>query len=1037
MPSAIAAVSTWYAGLSVGAAFAVRFAVTVGLSLVSSKLFGPKIPRASQSLQAMQLMSRSAIEYRRVVYGQAVVSGPVMYNNVSGTSNEYLWYQIALADHPSEDLVEIRIDSTVIPKADISWTAGTGAADGTGTGDVATSAFVGDNSTKALQAYYYLGSTTQPVSGNLNSAFSDITSAHRARGVTHIICKFLYNEDTQEVWDKRGQPNDISAVIKGRKIYDPRLDSTVVIDPDTSPQTFGSGAHRYNDDTTWAWSDNPALCIADYLTQIMGVDPATKINWPFIAAAADDCDTLVDIPPVSSPATQEKRFTCNGALSLGSGHKENLDALLSSCDGHLSYSQGQWKLRASVWEATGLTITADDLAGDVSVRGQAPRSERFNTIRGVFIDPDRNYEAVEFPHVTSASYVTRDAGRVISYDLELPFTNSQYMAQRIAYRNLEQGDNQIIVDLQMNLAGAQIASGDRVALDLPEFGWTGGSVLNARVIDWSRNDDGTFQVVCRQDDSADYADPLVAEYSTSGALSATTPSDIVPPPTSLSAGGVAGGIQLQWTNPPSRLWDWIDIYQSTDNQWSNASLIASVRADTYTVPLAASEQRWYWIRARVSPSTQSLREPNNDTSTIQATSVAGTDGESIYVATIYRRATSTPAAPGTDPSPDDFGSYNFTTKTLTPPANWSASPPGGTDPMYSSVGTFSIVGTTGTDTADGSTWSSPALFVSNGNDGDDALAVNYTNNSHAVPVTNLGVEDWTGSGGNLFVFEGTSLLTLASNSQGTGYAGLLNSEFQLNITPLTGDTLGEPAITGSGTTTATLGNWSSDLTQVTTYRIDVYVKDSGGNTAQLVTDVTLTPADQGSNGDPGADGSDAITIQYTNQAHAVPVTNTGTPTWTGSGGLFYAYDGGTVLTLKTNTQTGDHTGLTNGTYNLNITPVSGLTLTTEPPITGQSTTTATLGSWNNTTFTAVTVYRITAYIKDNAGTNHTLSLDVTLTPADQGDDGAAGADGDPGLPGASKILFFDDADTGLSSTSAGKYGFDHHHDRNIIVVNHC
>jgi hypothetical protein len=148
------------------------------------------------------------------------------------------------------------------------------------------------------------------------------------RGVTYVVLRLLYNADTEEIWSKNGQPRDIKAVIKGRKIYDPRLDSN----------NGGSGTHRYGDSSTWEWSDNPALCVADYLTQIMGVDPATGVNWTSVADAADDCDASVDIPTSST----ETRFTCNGVISLGESHKSNLDKLLSSMDGRLSYSQGQW-----------------------------------------------------------------------------------------------------------------------------------------------------------------------------------------------------------------------------------------------------------------------------------------------------------------------------------------------------------------------------------------------------------------------------------------------------------------------------------------------------------------------------------------------------------------------------------------------------------------------------------------------------------------------------------------------------------------------
>ena len=88
----------------------------------------------------------------------------------------------------------------------------------------------------------------------------------------------------------------------------------------------------------------------------------------------------------------------------------------------------------------------------------------------------------------------------------------------------------------------------------------------------------------------------------------------------------------------------------------------------------------------------------------------GSAGQSVFQTTIYRRATSTPATP-------TGGSYNFGTNVLTPPSGWSQSIPAGTDPVYSTTGTFSINGATGVAT--NVTWVAPVLSVKNGTDGDD------------------------------------------------------------------------------------------------------------------------------------------------------------------------------------------------------------------------------------------------------------------------------------------------------------------------------
>jgi len=76
-------------------------------------------------------------------------------------------------------------------------------------------------------------------------------------------------------------------------------------------------------------------------------------------------------------------------------------------------------------------------------------------------------------------------------------------------------------------------------------------------------------------------------------------------------------------------------------------------------------------------------------------------GDSIYVGVVYRRSLSVPTTPT-----EDDGQYNFTSKVMTPPADWSASAPDDDGrSLYESVGTFSVVGTTGIDGT--VVWSSP------------------------------------------------------------------------------------------------------------------------------------------------------------------------------------------------------------------------------------------------------------------------------------------------------------------------------------------
>src|SRR5690606_14495093 len=79
------------------------------------------------------------------------------------------------------------------------------------------------------------------------------------------------------------------AYIEGVKVYDPRLDST---------RPGGSGSHRIDDESTWAYSENPALHAGTYAygrhqngKRTFGIGlPADAIDWDVIAAWANVCD---------------------------------------------------------------------------------------------------------------------------------------------------------------------------------------------------------------------------------------------------------------------------------------------------------------------------------------------------------------------------------------------------------------------------------------------------------------------------------------------------------------------------------------------------------------------------------------------------------------------------------------------------------------------------------------------------------------------------------------------------------------------------
>lgn len=79
--------------------------------------------------------------------------------------------------------------------------------------------------------------------------------------------------------------------------------------------------------------------------------------------------------------------------------------------------------------------------------------------------------------------------------------------------------------------------------------------------------------------------------------------------------------------------------------------------------------------------------------------VDGNDGSSFAQLTVYIRSASAPSTP-------TGGSFNFDTRTVTPPSGWSVTPPVGANTLYVSNAVASVVGSSGTDNT--LTWSTPS-----------------------------------------------------------------------------------------------------------------------------------------------------------------------------------------------------------------------------------------------------------------------------------------------------------------------------------------
>ncbi|MGD1869319.1 MAG: phage tail protein [Neomegalonema sp.] len=275
------------------------------------------------------------------------------------------------------------------------------------------------------------------------------TENHKLNG---IACSYIRLEYDQDVYGG-GIPN-ITAEIDGAKLFDPR-----------------SGLTEY--------SANSALAVRDYLTDAqlgLGVSQA-EIDDNSIIAAANLADEPIDLLEGGT----EPRYECHGVVDTSARPDSVLEALLISMGGAVSYSGGQFGIVGSAYSPPVLDLTDDDLVGGVTIQPRREATETFNAVKGVFASAEDNWIETDYPVQRSTLFATED-GREIFTELDLPFTTSNTMAQRLAKVALLRSRQQLTVPGAFKLKATRLRAGAVVRLTIARYGW---NAVEFEVMEWS------------------------------------------------------------------------------------------------------------------------------------------------------------------------------------------------------------------------------------------------------------------------------------------------------------------------------------------------------------------------------------------------------------------------------------------------------------------------------------------------------------------------------------------------------------------------
>ena len=252
-----------------------------------------------QSILATKVAQGSKIP---VIYGSRRVGSTVVYLDTADNRSKSLFVVYALSVGEVDEIEGFSIELDGNPITDtkrfrqgfyigsdkISTGAGSlNTADQRGTVQNSNPGTTGTDPTKRYRMVFNLhhGASSQTADPMLTASVgAKWTTAHKLNGIAYIAANFEF--DTKAMF--KGIPQ-LTVVVKGKKVYDPRKDGSI---------SGGTGSHRLGTVSTYEWSDNPALCLLDYMTNDeygKGLG-SSVIDLQSFQTSANTADTKIDTP---------------------------------------------------------------------------------------------------------------------------------------------------------------------------------------------------------------------------------------------------------------------------------------------------------------------------------------------------------------------------------------------------------------------------------------------------------------------------------------------------------------------------------------------------------------------------------------------------------------------------------------------------------------------------------------------------------------------------------------------------------------------
>jgi len=334
---------------------------------------------------------------------------------------------LTLATHPLQEIGQIRFDNKPVT----AWN-GTNVANGDFRGMI--------DVTKRLGS----------LSGERHGPWEDQIGTniwgpqHLGKGIARLHLRYKWDSDKFP----QGLPN-VTAMVKGAKVYDPRDTSQSPTDP-----------------ASWKYTNNSALCAAHFLHMRKNV-PYSRIVKGALITAANICDE----PVAKAGGGTEKRYTTNGVYIYDQNPLDALEELADTMAGSIVDAGGTWTIKAGAWTAPVVNLDDSDMVSEFRCSPRFTRAETYNGVRGTYFSPENDWAAADFPAVKNDTYRDWDGGQRLWKDVAYSYITSPSQAQRVAKIDLEKNRQQITIEADFKLKALRAQPGDNITLTRPNLGW--------------------------------------------------------------------------------------------------------------------------------------------------------------------------------------------------------------------------------------------------------------------------------------------------------------------------------------------------------------------------------------------------------------------------------------------------------------------------------------------------------------------------------------------------------------------------------------